>query len=330
MKEAYSHAAWRLAMLLVLLMALAASPVAYGQDETPAPSSLEDYAAAVRAAEGLLRDAPTASDAARRQLAPFAQVELISGESVTVAPLLGTEGAELNGAPARARLQLVERQLDAADADQTADRLAVLESILAGPAFQERESWLDQLRRWLTNLFQQWAGSAAADIEPSPVSTVLAQAVGWGVVIVGSALLITLLARWLRSLLHTFIGDAVKVEGRGDDTPMTPIAARAAAARLAQHGDYRAAVRQLYHAALLTLQERRIVVRDPSLTNREVLARTPATHPVYTPLAAVVEVFDDVWYGVHEPDQTTFEQYRSTVDELERHASSAAVQEPTA
>lgn len=319
MKAVRRQAAWTLATLL--LLALAAASVAHSQDEMSGRHTVNDYVAAVRAAERLLRDDPTASDAVMRQLAAFSQVELISGESVTVAPVLGEAGGELDVAHAQARLQLVAHQLDAADADQTADRLAVLESVLAEPAFQKRESWLDQLRRWLANLFQRWAGSAEANAAPSPVSTLLAQVVGWSVVVVGSVLLITLLARWLRTVLQAFVGDAVKRERRDDETPVTPVAARAAAGRLAERGDYRAAVRQLYLAALLTLQERRIVVRDHSLTNREVLAHTSAAHPVHAPLASVVEVFDNVWYGVHEPDQTTFNEYRATVDELERRAS---------
>ena len=315
-----------LASVLMLLTVLAA--VAHSQDAAPAPLAPEEYAATVRAAATLLQSDPAALDAAQRQLVAVEQVELRSGEVVTVAPVLGDAGGDLDGVAAQARLQIVTQQLDAAGADATSARLALMETVLASPAFQNRESWLDQVRRWLANLFQQWIGDTEPNVTPTPVSATLAQIVGWGAVVAGSVLLIVLLARWLQTLLRAFVGDAVKTATDDDAAPTTPAAARAAASQLAERGDYRAAVRQLYLAALLTLQDRRIVVRDPSLTNREVLARTPAAHPVHAPLAAVVEVFDDVWYGVHEPDQATFVDYRAAVDDLERRAVTPETQEP--
>lgn len=323
----HSRAYTAIVCALVLLTVLAAT-VAHSQNATPAPLSHDEYAATVRAAATLLQSDPAALDAAQRQLAAVEEVALRSGEIVTVAPVLGDAGGDLDGVAAQARLQTVTQQLDATGADATAARLAVLEAVLASPAFQNRDSWLDQLRRWLANLFQQWVGNAEPNVTPTPVSATLAQIVGWGVVAAGSVLLIVLLARWLQTVLRAFVGDAVKTATGDDATPTTPAAARAAASQLAERGDYRAAVRQLYLAALLTLQDRRIVVRDPSLTNREVLARTPAAHPVHAPLAAVVEVFDDVWYGVHEPDQATFVDYRAAVDDLERRAAAPETQEP--
>ena len=323
-----NHARPLLALLLILLAALTVSPVVHSQDAAPTPLSLEEYAATVRAAERLLQSDPAALDAARRELAVVEQVELRSGEVAAVVPVL--DGDDLDTATAQARLHVVTHQITAAEGDQTVARLAVLETVLASTAFQNRESWLDQVRRWLANLFQQWVGDAEPNVTPTPVSTTLAQIVGWSVVVAGSVILSVLLARWLQTMLRAFVGDAVKIEERDGETPTTPAAARAAAGRLAERGDYRAAVRQLYLAALLTLQDRRIVVRDPSLTNREVLARTPAAHPVHAPLAAVVEVFDDVWYGVHEPNQATFADYRTAVDDLERRAAAPETQEPAA
>lgn len=328
MKHVRTQAAWTLATLL-LLTVLAATAVAHSQDAPPSCHTVNDYGAAVRAAARLLDADPTAFDAVRRQLAAFEQVELRSGEVMTVTPVLDAVGDELDAASAQARLQLVAHQLDAADADQTAARLAVLEGILAGAAFQNRETWLEQLRRWLANLLQGWLGASEANPALTPVSTAVVEAVGWGVVVAGSALLLITLVRWLQTLLHTFVGDVDRRETQDDATPATSAAARGAAARLAERGDYRAAVRQLYLAALLTLQERRIVARDPSLTNREVLAQTPAAHPVRAPLAAAVAVFDDVWYGVHEPDEATFAEYRTTVDAIEQCAATPAQEAPS-
>jgi hypothetical protein len=327
MKDVRTQTAWTLATLL--LLALTATSVAHSQDTTSSRYTITDYIVAVHAAERLLHGAPATADAARRQLAAVEEVELQSGEVMLLAPVLGAEGERLDVASAQARLQLLAQQLAAAGTDQTAARLAVLEKVLAGAAFQNRESWLDQLLRWLANLLQQWFGASEASSTPGPVSTTGAQLVGWGVVVTAGALLLILLVHWLQTLLHTFVGDAVRKETQEDEAPATPAAARVAAGRLAEQGDYRAAVRQLYLAALLTLQERRLVVRDPSLTNREVLAQTPAAHPVHAPLAAAVALFDDVWYGMHEPDETTFAGYRATVDAIERCATAAETQAPT-
>lgn len=329
MKDVRVRVAWMLATLLLLaLTALTATAAPPSQDTSPSHHTVKDYGAAVWTAAHLLHADPTAFDAARRQLATIEQVELRSGELITVTPLLGAAGDELDGASAQARLWLVAQQLDAAAADQTAARLAVLEGVLAGAAFQNRESWLDQLRRWLAKLLQQWLGASEANVAPTPVSAAAAQVVGWGVLVAGGALLLVVLVHWLQALLHAFVGDAVRQERQEDKTPSTPAAARIVAARLAEQGDYRAALRQLYLAALLTLQERRIVARDPSLTNREVLARTPAVHPVHAPLATAIAVFDEVWYGVREPDEATFSAYRATVDAIERCAADSEKEAP--
>lgn len=330
MKDVRVQVAWTLATLLLLaLTALTATAAPPSQDTSPSHHTVKDYGAAVWTAAYLLHADPTAFDAARRQLATIEQVELRSGEVMTVTPVLGAVRDELDAASAQARLQLVAQQLAAADADQTAARLAVLEDVFAGAAFQKRETWLDQLRRWLANLLQRWLGASEANVAPTPVSATVVQIAGWGVVVAGSALLLITLVRWLQTLLHAFVSDAVRQETQDDEIPATPAAARGATSRLAEQGDYRAAVRQLYLAALLTLQERRIVVRDPSLTNREVLARTPATHPVRAPLAAAVAVFDAVWYGVHEPDEATFAEYRTTVDAIERCTATPAQEAPS-
>jgi hypothetical protein len=182
MRDVCSHWTRTLtALLLVLLATLIISTVGHSQDEAPAPLSPEEYAAAARAAESLLRADPAALDTARRQLAAVEQVVLHSGEIVTVAPVLGDDRDDLDSVAAQKRLQAVTRQFDTADTDQTIPRLAVLENVLAGPAFQNRESWLEQLRRWLANFFQQWAGNSEASVAPTPVSATLAQVVGWGV-----------------------------------------------------------------------------------------------------------------------------------------------------
>jgi hypothetical protein len=38
----------------------------------------------------------------------------------------------------------------------------------------------------------------------------------------------------------------------------------------------------------------------------------------------VVDTFDDVWYGVHEPDARTYEGYTRSIDQLETLAQHAS------
>lgn len=84
-------------------------------------------------------------------------------------------------------------------------------------------------------------------------------------------------------------------------TPRRDTAARLRdeAARMAQAGDFRAAVRALYLAVLLRWDETGRLHFDRSLTNREVLARAGGREgePLADQLRPLVERFDRVWYA---------------------------------
>ena len=56
---------------------------------------------------------------------------------------------------------------------------------------------------------------------------------------------------------------------------------------------------------------------DRTLTNREVLAQTQSEAAVQSHLRPVVETFDQVWYGIHEPDQSSYSSYVREIDQLE-------------
>lgn len=309
MKRQSSGVRWYVLILFGVLLAL---PTAvHAQENDAPPLSLGDYRRTVEQSLARLLDSLTS-------------VALVNGERVTVAPLLNDDIAV---EAAQARLQVVLAQLDSAAGDRTADRLAALEQVFASPAFQRGESLLDQVRRWLANLFSRLLPEPQPSAGVNPIGERMAQLTGWIAVGVAATVLLFLLVRWLQTVLKAFVAESDHKTDDANALPATPAAARQAASRFAQSGDYRSAVRHLYLAALMTLQERRIVPRDPSLTNREVLARTPADAPIHTPLAEVVDIFDDVWYGVHEPDAATFEHYRATVDKLARTAVPTGAEE---
>ena len=216
--------------------------------------------------------------------------------------------------------------MEAAATDNTATRLDVLAAVLAGPQFAAGDSWWDVFLRWLS----EWWNRLFPEPESSPAGAALSQSAGdaiWsGISIVGAIALVLLLAYWLRGFLGNFIGDAqaASANGGADDLPQTPAEARRRAADRAAGGDYRDAVRNLYLSALLTLEQNGLVPADRSLTNREVLGRVQANHPVRPHLQPVVETFDEVWYGVHEPDDRTYRAYTRSIDELEALAQRPA------
>jgi hypothetical protein len=294
----------------------------------PAPVTLEDYVAALRAAQDALDDAtdPAALSTARATLAEVEQVALPNGTVVTLTPLLGERDEELAPDAAAARVETVLAQLAAAEGDDTAARLATLAAVLAGPAFAQGESPWTAFLRWLA----EWLDRLLPD--PSPVSGSSPAAEGAGDIAAwifgGGAIvaIVLLLAYWLRGLIGSFVASAEtsSAEEPAGDLPQTPAEARQRAAGSANAGDYRSAVRNLYLAALLTLEQHGLVPADRSLTNREVLARVGSDQPLAAHLQPVVETFDDVWYGVHEPDAGVYRAYTRAIDDLATLAETGA------
>jgi len=68
----------------------------------------------------------------------------------------------------------------------------------------------------------------------------------------------------------------------------------------------------------LGLEERGAIRYDRTLTNREVLAQAHGQTELQEHLEPIVETFDDVWYGIHEPDQNTFTDYQREINALEQ------------
>jgi hypothetical protein len=301
---------------------------AQAQAEVSAPASLADYIAALQTAQAALADpaAPRALVAARAALATVEQVALPSGEVVTLTPLLGSDGEEITPEAAAARVQMVLTQLSAAGNDDTAARLAALQRVLSGPAFAQGESPWEAFVRWLA----EWLDRVLPDPTPAASGAPAAEGIGdlaaWIFGGAATVAIVLLLAYWLRGLIGGFVANAeTSGEGTGtDDLPQTPAEARARAAGSADAGDYRSAVRNLYLAALLTLEQHGRVPADRSLTNREVLSGVSTDQPLRARLQPVVETFDDVWYGVHEPDAGVYHAYTRAIDDLATLAATGA------
>lgn len=281
----------------------------------PTTLSLDEYKNRLTQAATKLEQAGNSAAtvaSVQKALDAIKMVTLPSGEMVTLQPLLGAAAEKpLDREVALARVRLVRDQLVAAAHDNTAVRLALLDQILAQPEFNTPLSLWERFLRWLRSFLPQ----------PKPgnseATATVAQFITWAIAGVGIVLLIWLLSYWLQGFLGNFVADfANRRAPSAEDTPLTANAARQQATMLAQAGNYRDAVRQLYLSALLSLEEHNFIRYDRSLTNREVLAQVQKKQTVQSHLQPIVETFDDVWYGIHEPDQTTFSDYAQEIDQL--------------
>ena len=294
--------------LLVVVLWLWPTSSLYAQDSVPI--SLSAY-------QGRLADALAQLDngvdleTVQVDIAAITQVELPDGRILDVVPLL--EGVD-NADDARARLKTVLGQLERIDSDRTADRLAALDRA-SRRLDLDRLSLAERIQRWFDDLLDR------IQIRPRQQTGAVGRAVGavagWGIVVVGSLLLAVLLSYWLRRLLGGILTDSVACPRRTESgEPATATEARKLASAQAQSGDYRQAVRSLFLSALLHLREGGLLHYADSQTNRELLASLSPQSPARPHLEPVVETFDQVWYGIREPDEQTFNAYRREVNAL--------------
>jgi hypothetical protein len=66
----------------------------------------------------------------------------------------------------------------------------------------------------------------------------------------------------------------------------------------------------------MLLDERGLLRYDRTRTNREYLRTISDSPELAQPLTEVIEVFDNVWYGYHELDESSFKHYSNLVEEL--------------
>ena len=108
------------------------------------------------------------------------------------------------------------------------------------------------------------------------------------------------------------------VETAPNIDPTTSGDAQNLATNHAQSEDYRSAVRYLYLASLLMLDERGVIHYDSSLTNREHLRHLRDKPQVYDILRQVINAFEEVWYGYLPINEAYYQHFRQQVDELNR------------
>ena len=200
-----------------------------------------------------------------------------------------------------------------------ADALAPLPEILARPEFQWPVEppnpileFIQSIMRRINQAIQNFLDWLFPDFDGTvyiPMNLIIT--------IVGGVLLILVFFYIFQGTWGNLIAEAENAtNGDGETAPLTADAARQRARELSQAGDHRTAIRYLYLASLLLLEERGLLRYDRTLTNRETL-RSVANRPdLAAPLQEVVETFDRVWYGYQEVDAPTFEHYAERVEDL--------------
>ncbi len=305
--------------LFTLLFYLLATSASHAAPTQPTTMTLAAYGTTLEAAAALLTADPSTAtlQVIQEQLAAIKQVELPAGTLIDVQPLLGIDAESMPTVDeAQQRLTLVANQIAGAPGDNSAARLARLTAIFEQPAFVQQDSLWARFWRWL----RSWLPDQPTD-GASSQSGWFALGIRWlGYLLItgGALLLVYLLSLWLQNLLGGFVGGVANQRRLTPDGELlNAIEARQQAHQLAKSGSFREAVRRLYLSALLTLDERDLLHYDRSNTNREVLATVRGRPMLYQRLRPVVEIFDDVWYGVHEPDQATFDRYVQAVEQLD-------------
>jgi hypothetical protein len=213
---------------------------------------------------------------------------------------------------------LLAARRDYPAAQFTAKDIQPLNEILVRPEFQWKEQAPNPINDWfqkLVNRFFAWLDKLFPNRE---VTAQVGSGPGWSLASTLAVILLALILAYVfRGLFADLITDA-RLNGDGDsgDEILTADAAFQRAQPLSRGGEYRSAVRYLYLSSLLLLDERGLLRYDRTRTNREYLRTISDSPELAQPLTEVIEVFDNVWYGYHELDESSFKHYSNLVEEL--------------
>ncbi len=157
---------------------------------------------------------------------------------------------------------------------------------------------------------------ASKQAQEIPVAVQVAVALGFLVLVVG-------LAVWMRRAPEPETDpDDADDDGEDDeddeDDVTSPVEAVDRAQQLIAVRDYRAAIRHLFLAALLVLDERKLLRFDHSLTNHELLRDTQANPTLSAALTPVTVAFDRVWYGFEALTQSDYETLVEQIESLKQ------------
>ena len=273
-------------MGLLLVLALARPLLA----QTPLPA---DYLPAVQAALDAVEqnNFPKAADA----------LAVVSANTSLITALR-TE--TISQDEARTQLMALRDAIQTHPPHPSAADRAKLHELLRQPPFVGKGP--TPFEQWLNGVLRTLFGGVADGILTAR----------WLFIAVAVVIIAVVVFILIRNLHAASMRAATLPEATDHDVPATSSAALSRAQALAGNGDYRTAVRQLYLATLLMLDEQGKLRFDKSLTNRETLraiakAGAPALADALRP---IVELYDRVWYGFGGIDADEFERYRQRVE----------------
>jgi len=313
------------ALLLWPALAFAETPAEYRDALAETVRASEDAVSALPAASPLA-DYPPLGLALTR-LGSVVEVTTGPGSGVTVdnrALIRRLRGARGEASQAqeslRRLLTAVESSAGQADWAGSEEARNSLEDVLARPEFQKASpnpigQFLEDLR---TRIFQWFAGVLPDFGLPQIPGLDLGKAgsvIFWLLAVGFAVFTIVFFAFTWRSSRRTMAQYAALDAGVIKDTEDAR-AARAAAQKAANEGDYRRAVHYLYLWAILHLAEESQLRYDRSLTNREQLRALRTAGETTDLLKGAVDTFDRIWYGHASCTVAEYGQFRNTVERI--------------
>ncbi len=183
-----------------------------------------------------------------------------------------------------------------------------LKQVLARPEFQAAQPTLwERFLNWLRDQLPALPQGAASEL--------FGELLIWLIVAISLLVVSGVLFSFLRGLRQNLLSEELAEQLAGD-IPLYASEAQQRATEAASTGNFREAMRLLYLAALLHLDEVGLIRFDRALTNREVLASVSNNEALRALLAPVVTQFDRVWYG-HAPfGAADFERVSGDIERL--------------
>jgi len=200
-----------------------------------------------------------------------------------------------------------------------ADALQQWEAVLNEPPFNRdrSESWFTRFLDWLL----EGLANLIPDIPDVPVAPELSDPlqitpIVWVILAITGLLFGGLIFFWARNMRRALRPVIQLTKPDAEAEPVTFSEAQQLAEAAQRAGDRRNAVRYLYLAALLWLDEQKLLSFQRELTNREYLSRLRDQPPLYAQLTPIIATFEAVWYGLQTIDEHAFRAYEQQVATL--------------
>lgn len=284
--------------------------------QAQSPITVQAYHDAVAQALALTKQAQVVEGSERASLLNSAadQLEAIQQVQTPSGALVNVNNSELIALVrdpdqtdvAVARLAALESVLAQPLATVAPADLAALQELLSRPPFAQPTElpWWQTILLQILAFLERLAGNTAQGVfEWRDLLIVLAVVVVIGV-----------LVYFILNLRRNLVSEESIPPALLQQEARTPGEAFDNAQRHINAGDYRSAVRQLYLATLLLLDQHGRIKYDPTLTNREYLRQTRNDARTTAALQPIVETFDRTWYGFEPISKQDFEEYRQRVE----------------